>query len=188
MADAVVLLAGGAASRLPGKLERVVGGKPLILHTFEALHRLGWPTYVAVSRRHSPTMLSALRATPIYDAWPSRGPLWAFLDACTQIEAERVFAVAADLPQIDAAVPQRLAAVWQSGDEAVVPQHAGGVEPLAALYERAALLRAARSLSPRQRAMRDVLAALRVRYEPMDPRYFTNVNTPDDLRRAFASA
>jgi molybdopterin-guanine dinucleotide biosynthesis protein A len=182
MADAVLLLAGGAGSRLPGKLERMVNGKPLMLHAFENLHNNGWPMYIAAARPFSAPIAAALDATPIYDAAP-RGPLWALLDASAQIDAQRIFAIAADQPNIEAAALQRLVAVWRPGDEAVVPQHAGGVEPLAALYERTALRRIAYTLSTEHRAMRDLLAVLRVRYEAMEQHYFTNVNTPDDLQR-----
>ncbi len=186
MVDAVLLLAGGASSRLPGKLERVVNGKPLILHAFDNLRNLGWPIYIAVSRQFPLAISPPLDATPIYDAVPLRGPLWALLDASAQIEAERIFAVAADQPHVDAAVLRRLTGAWQAGDDAVVPQHPNGAEPLSALYDREALQRAARTLPPKTRAMHELLTALRVRYEAMDSRYFTNVNTPGDLERAIA--
>lgn len=188
MADAVLLLAGGAATRLPGKLERMVNGKPLMLHVLDHLHSGGWPIYVAAAKPLSATIASTLRATPIYDAAPLRGPLWALLDASAQIDADRIFAIAADQPHLEATALRRLAAEWQPGDEAVVPQHAGGIEPLAALYERAALRRAANSLRAERRAVRDLLTILRVRYVTMDPCYFVNVNTPDDLARASAIA
>jgi molybdopterin-guanine dinucleotide biosynthesis protein A len=188
MADAVLLLAGGAATRFPGKLECMVNGKPLMLHVFDNLHSGGWPMYVAAAKPFPAAIAPALAAMPIYDAQPLRGPLWALLDASAHIDAERIFAVAADQPHLEATALRRLAAAWQPGDEAVVPQHAGGIEPLAALYASHALRRAAKVLSAERRAMRDLLALLRVRYETMDPRYFTNVNTSDDLQRANAIA
>lgn len=188
MADAIVLLAGGAASRLPGKLEREVDGKLLMLHAFDNLRNVGLPMYVAAATPFSSAIVSALDATLIYDAQPLRGPLWALLDASACIAADRIFAVAADMPHVDVAVLRRLAAAWRPGDEAVVPQHPGGIEPLAALYGGNALRHAAQSFSADCRAMRDLLAALRVRYTTMDARYFTNVNTLEDLQRAGAIA
>jgi molybdopterin-guanine dinucleotide biosynthesis protein A len=188
MADAVLLLAGGAAMRFPGKLECMVNGKPLMLHVSDNLRGGGWPVYVATAKPLPATIEPALGAIPIYDVESLRGPLWALLDASARIDAERIFAVAADQPHLDATALHRLAAAWQPDDEAVVPQHAWGIEPLAALYARDALRRAANVLSSERRAMRDLLALLRVRYETMDPRYFTNVNTPDDLHSASASA
>jgi molybdopterin-guanine dinucleotide biosynthesis protein A len=186
MPDAVLLLAGGASSRLPNKLERSVNGKPLILHAFDNLYDGNRPMYLAASRRFPLVVTPALDITVIYDAEPSRGPLWALLDASAQIESERIFAVAADLPHIAATVLHRLAKAYQPGDDAVVPKHARGVEPLAALYDRDALRRAAKRLSSDQRAMRDLLATLHVRYETMESHYFTNINTPGDLERATA--
>ena len=75
-----------------------------------------------------------------------------------------------------------LSASWQPGDEAVVPEHDGRLEPLAALYDRYAVLREGLELRRRGRtAMRDLLARLRVRALPADGRYFINVNREDDL-------
>jgi molybdopterin-guanine dinucleotide biosynthesis protein A len=70
------------------------------------------------------------------------------------------------------------------GDEAAVPEHAGGVEPLAALYDRFALLREGLRLRRASRsAMRDLIAAVATRFVPMESRYFRNVNMRSDLGR-----
>jgi molybdopterin-guanine dinucleotide biosynthesis protein A len=183
MADAIVLLAGGAASRFPGKLDRPLRGKPLIAHVFDNLQGRGWAIYIAASRSFPVAIAMAFGVPVLYDRAPSRGPLWALVDASAQIDAERIFAVAGDQPQIDATVLERLAAVWEPGDEAVVPQHAGGIEPLGALYDRGALQRAVGSPGGKRGSMRDFLHTLRVRYEPMDARYFVNVNTSADFER-----
>jgi molybdopterin-guanine dinucleotide biosynthesis protein A len=94
-----------------------------------------------------------------------------------------VFAVAADAPFIDAAFIARLAAHWQPGDEALVPWHAGRLEPLAAIYDRAAFVRIGLPLlRAGQGALRAVIAALATRYVTIDDgeRIFTNINTPAD--------
>jgi molybdopterin-guanine dinucleotide biosynthesis protein A len=65
-----------------------------------------------------------------------------------------------------------------------VPEHAGFIEPLAALYDRFALLREGLRLRRASRtAMRDLIAAVATRFVPMENRYFCNVNTRSDLGR-----
>ncbi|HEX8805295.1 MAG TPA: hypothetical protein VF741_00045, partial [Candidatus Aquilonibacter sp.] len=71
---------------------------------------------------------------------------------------------------------------WQHGDEAVVPEHDGRLEPLAALYDREALLREAwECLHGEDRSMHALLARLRVRRVPCDAQAFANINTSADL-------
>jgi molybdopterin-guanine dinucleotide biosynthesis protein A len=184
MADAaIVILAGGAATRFPGKLERDIEGTPLLLRVYERL-RGARPIYIAGKGGFSESIDARLDCPVIVDRWPGRGPLAALVGACGAIEERRIFAVAADLPRVDTALLDTLERAFEGADEAVVPQHAGGVEPLAALYDRAAVLERGYALLERGRsAMRDVLADLRVRYLPCDPKQFVNINTPADLER-----
>jgi molybdopterin-guanine dinucleotide biosynthesis protein A len=182
MGDAIVLLAGGQARRFPGKLEHVIDGRPMLVNLFEHLQGHGWPVYVAGKGSFSAPVDAAITAPLLIDRWPPGGPMNALLSACAAIPALRVFAIAADLPRFDAWVLERLTAAWQPGDEAAVPQHAGGVEPLAALYERSALLREGAKLRRTGRAaMWELLESLRVRFVPIDDRYFRNVNSVADL-------
>lgn len=180
--DAIVLLAGGSALRFPGKLERETGGRPMILRVFERVREYGSPVYVAGKSSFSPQVNAQLEAPLLVDRAPAQGPLTAFLGACAAIRAQRLFAIAADQPQLECRVLDELSASWQPGDEAVVPEHDGRLEPLAALYDRYAVLREGLELRRRGRtAMRDLLARLRVRALPADGRYFINVNREDDL-------
>ncbi|MFY9739595.1 MAG: NTP transferase domain-containing protein [Candidatus Cybelea sp.] len=184
MADAVLLLAGGAATRFPGKLEHEIEGQPMIVRVFATLARGPWPVYVAGKGSFAPPVDAALCAPLLIDRWFPRGPLHALLSACPFIEADRIFAVAADQPQLEPKVLECLAAAWMPGDEAVVPEHAGVVEPLAALYDKFALLREGLRLRRAGRtAMRDLIAAVATRRVPMESRYFRNVNTRAELGR-----
>ena len=156
----------------------------MIVRVFEKLAQGRWPVYIAGKGSFAPEVDAVLAAPLLIDRWSPRGPLHALLSACPFIAADRIFAVAADQPQLDPAVLERLAAAWQPGDEAVVPEHAGGVEPLAALYDRFALLREGLRLRRAGRAaMRDLIAAVSTRFVPMERRYFCNVNRRSDLGR-----
>jgi molybdopterin-guanine dinucleotide biosynthesis protein A len=99
------------------------------------------------------------------------------------------FVAAADAPRLDSAVLRQLAAAWEPGVQAVVPQNRDGrLEPLCALYERAAFLMEAGPIlqegSGGVAAVVERLKAKRVRLS--DERVFTNVNTVEEYHN-FAS-
>ncbi len=184
----IVLLAGGEARRFPGKLERPIDGEPMILRCYRALRATGLPIYVAANRAFAPEIDALLDAPRLVDRDPGAGPLRAFASACGVIRAERCFAVAADQPRLDAPVLQRMMGAWRPGDEAVVPIHDGRIEPLAALYDRAAVVREDPALmSDGKSAMHDLVARLAARFVPIAAELFYNVNRPSDLAGTAAS-
>jgi molybdenum cofactor guanylyltransferase len=179
---AILLLAGGDASRFPGKLEHQIEGRPMLARCFDRLRASGHPVYVAARGSFSPPLDAQIDAPLLVDRHPGAGPLYALLDACGTVRADRVFAVAADQPNIDAALVARLTAAWQEGDEAVVPEHDGKIEPLAAVYDRRAALREGFELrTSRNHAVRDLVGRLHARFLPCARDYFHNVNRPEDL-------
>jgi molybdopterin-guanine dinucleotide biosynthesis protein A len=177
---AIAILAGGRATRFPRKLERPVNGRPMLEIVYQRASETGWPAYVVGNAPFVPDVLPG--ADTISDAVPGSGPLQAFVAACSALTQDRVVALAADEPRVDASLLRELATAWSAGDEAVVPQHEAGVEPLAALYDRAAVLREAAAMDAAA-SMHALLARLRVRYVPMQRQAFANVNTPDDYAR-----
>lgn len=178
---AILLLAGGAARRFPQKLEHAVEGEPMLLRVLRRVRETGWPVYVATRGSFPPEIDARIDAPVLIDRRPGRGPLGAFLDAALTIRAARLFAIAADQPAIDGAALQTIAAAWESGDEAVVPQHTGGIEPLAALYSRAAALREGFALAKGKDAMRDLIGRIASHFVQCDARWFHNVNRIEDL-------
>jgi len=107
---------------------------------------------------------------------------------------ERVIVVATDLPLL---TPELLLALfaWPDAD-AVVPRTSGGVHPLCALYRRTPMLDVARArFGCREFKLEGLLASVDTQYlegadlEAVDPdgTALTNINTPEDLRRAEAS-
>jgi molybdopterin-guanine dinucleotide biosynthesis protein A len=178
---AVLLLAGGQARRFPGKLEHRIDGQPMLARCYHHVRQAGWPVYLAVAGSFSSELDRQIDAPMLVDRRPGRGPLNAVIDGCAAIRAERIFAIAADQPELRAPLLQRLAAAWEDGDEAVVPEHDGILEPLAALYDRRAVLSAALELHGGRGAMHDLLARLRVRRVACDAGQFKNVNRREDL-------
>lgn len=178
----VVILAGGEASRLPGKLELDAGGIPLVVRVYRNVRDAG-PVYVSAKGGFPPEIDAALECPIIVDRWPRRGPLAALYGVLDRVREARVFVVAADAPFVNAAVASELRAAWEDGIQAVVPvNRQGRLEPLCALYDRAALLDASRSVltqgSGGVAAAVERLDAKRVRLS--NERVFANVNTITD--------
>jgi molybdopterin-guanine dinucleotide biosynthesis protein A len=191
---AVIVLAGGEATRLPGKLALDAGDVPMLVRV---VRNVAPGRAVTLSCKGAlPANLAALIDAPaVVDRWALRGPLSGLLSTMSELRAPWVAAVAGDAPFVDAAFIDRLEAAIQPGDEAVVPYHlADGkrrIEPLAALYAREAFVREGLpQLLAGNGALRAVIDRLRARFvEIDDDRIFANVNTPDDyaaLRRVLA--
>lgn len=178
----VVILAGGAASRLPGKLEMDAGGIPLLLRVYRNVRAAG-PVYVAAAGSFPRDIDGALTCPIVVDRWPRRGPLAALYSVLEYVREPYVFAVAGDAPLVDASTVEELAQFWMPGLQAIVPVNGHGrVEPLCALYERAALLEAARAVlaegSGGVTLAVERLTAKRVRLS--NERVFASVNTALD--------
>jgi molybdopterin-guanine dinucleotide biosynthesis protein A len=180
----VVILAGGEASRLPGKLELDAGGVPLIVRVFRNVREAG-PVYISANRSFPAEIDMVLECPVIIDRWPRRGPLSGLCSALEHVREPYVFVTAGDAPHVHAGVAADLAAAWEPGVQAVVPQNREGtLEPLCALYDRSAFLAAAgpilREASGGVKAVVERLEVKRVRLT--DERVFASVNTVTDRR------
>jgi molybdopterin-guanine dinucleotide biosynthesis protein A len=178
---AIVILAGGRATRFPGKLEAVLDGEPLLARVYHHLRDVA-PTMIAGRDTFSGDLDALLDCPIVVDRWPNRGPLGGLLSAAHETTATRIFAVAGDAPLVTVEIVNVLVAAWEAGDEAVVPEHDGQLEPLAALYDREALMREAwECLHGEDLSMHALLARLRTRRVACDAAMFANVNTSADL-------
>ncbi len=182
---ATVILAGGRATRFPGKLEAEVDGEPLLLRVYEHVREAA-PVIIAGRGSFSSALDERLTCPIVIDRRPDRGPLGGIVTAAGTVHAARIFVVAGDAPNVTTAVLHALDDAWETGDEAAVPIHGTQAEPLAALYDRMALLREGGALlAERESAsMHALLDRLRTRRVPLDAAFFTNVNTADDLIRS----
>ncbi len=189
----IVLLAGGKATRLPGKLTRAIGDEPMMLRVYRRLTSSGRPCIVSV-REPLPAMVAMhIHSPTVEDTHGDVGPLGALASAAAQVRTPLLFAAAADLPNVDAAVIDALEDRYRleaqnlgAAPDVILPRHANGdVEPLAALYDTAALRASAlRTLAQGRKKVTQALEELRVRYYDISPHEtvkFVNVNTADDL-------
>lgn len=181
----VVLLAGGDATRLPGKLARPFRGTPLVVDAFERF-AAAFPVVVSANAPFPPGIAARLRGPIVADGVPGRGPLEGMRSAFAATRTPLAIVVAADLPHADVDLARDLLAAYEPGDEAVVPEHGGGIEPLCALYDVAAALRSVPDALRSGGSVRALLACLRVRRIAADARRFANVNTQADWDRAVA--
>jgi molybdopterin-guanine dinucleotide biosynthesis protein A len=180
----VLILGGGEASRLPGKLELTAGELPMLARVYRNIARD--ETWIAGKASFSKALDAFVPAPVAIDRWSLRGPLAGLLTTMARMRARWVFALAGDAPLVESGFIDQLAALREPGDEAIVPVHEREgktqLEPLAALYDRLAFLREGFPvLRSGGGALRKVLDRMRTRLVPIeDPRIFTNVNTPAD--------
>jgi molybdopterin-guanine dinucleotide biosynthesis protein A len=180
----VLILAGGEATRLPGKLAMQVGDVPMLVRVFRNVSP-GRETWISTKGALGPELDALLAAPMVVDRWALRGPLSGLISTMSEMRTAWVFAVAGDAPFVDAAFVDRLAAHVAPDVEAIVPRHeenARRIEPLAALYRREAFLREALPiLRSGEGALRLVIDRLATTFVPVgDERAFANVNTPQD--------
>ena len=182
---AVVILAGGNATRFPGKLESDVGGTPLLLRVYRNVAPIA-TVYVSARAGFSPAIDAQLACAIVIDRLPGRGPLGGLVSTFGEIAARRVFVVAADAPFVDTGVYEELARHWDDRCEAVVPvRERDGrlrLEPLCAIYDRIAFLREGYAvLTHGSAAVAEVVDRLRARRVRLASQHaFTNVNTSAD--------
>lgn len=124
---------------------------------------------------------------------PREGPLVAF-DAGSHALAGMghegpVILLACDMPLVTGETLARLA-MHRHGADAVVPIDDGRLQPLSAIYAPRARVIAHGLVEDGARSMRDLLAAIRVEIVPAElfvrpgePDPFSDVDTPDDLKR-----
>jgi molybdopterin-guanine dinucleotide biosynthesis protein A len=92
---AIVILAGGRATRFPGKLEAAFDGEPLLARVYHHLRGVA-PVMIAGCDTFSDRLDALLDCPIVVDRWPDRGPLGGLLSAAHETHARRIFAVAGD--------------------------------------------------------------------------------------------
>jgi molybdopterin-guanine dinucleotide biosynthesis protein A len=186
-----VLLAGGLATRLPGKLTMPVGGEPMLVRVYRRLTSLGRTCIISSRAPLEAALASSIAAPVVVDEYEDAGPLGGLVSAATRVRTPLFFAAAGDLPNIEAAFVDELEREYDrlvsAGDtpEAIVPTWPDGKrEPLAALYDAGAFARAGRrALESGRRRVTAALDDMRVAafaVMPEDEARLANVNTPDD--------
>lgn len=149
------------------------------------------PCVVSARGPLGPALAAAIPAPVVLDELGDVGPLGALVTVAARVGTPLIFAVAGDLPEIDADFVDDLEAEYDAAGaagrapEAIVPRWpSGAIEPLASLYETKAVARAgSEALAQGRRRVSAMVDLLRVRHfavRPQDERRLVNVNTPPD--------
>lgn len=180
-----VVLAGGASRRMGrDKALLRVAGEPLWRRQVKVLRTAGAEP-VAIVRRNGQRVLDR-EILHLRDAWEDAGPMAGLEVALSEMEGRWVAVLAVDMPGIEAAWFKWLQGFCRPGRGAVV-RHAGGSEPLAAIYPREARAVVSRRLKAGQLSMQELVTALArgrrmrvVRVEGAEKVRWRNWNTPED--------
>lgn len=179
------VLAGGQSSRMGrDKALMEVEGMTLLDRAIELLR----PHCREVLVIGDPGKYTPAHATVIADGVPGLGPLGGLVTALGRARYVRLLVLACDLPRVNDRLLVRLKNELDLGHDAVVPRHAGWLEPLAGAYHRHALEAFEACLRQRRLRMSDALATVRTGHLDLVPGeagwpadLFRNINAPSDL-------
>ncbi len=186
-----VVLAGGRNSRMGGldKGRIRFRGLPLALRTVSLLAGIFEEVVLVTNSAEDypglpPGVLLA------GDRFPGQGPLAGIHAGLARSSRPAAFCVACDMPFLSAGLIRRLARRFRELDcDLLLPRVGEEVEPLHALYHRRLLGQMERLLSDGQgNSVRRLFPAARTAYLQLPDtaavrRIFTNLNTPEDVRR-----
>ena len=184
-----IVLAGGRSERM-GQDKALLRCKGLtLLETVVAALRPLAREIVIVADRADKYDLPDCRT--VGDAYPQSGPLGGILTGMGALGTGHHLVVACDMPALQPAVLRLLLNSATPEWDVVVPEIAGRMEPLCAVYAETAIPALHAFLAGGGRALQRALAQVRTlriseaqlrRHDP-DLLTFTNLNTPDDLER-----
>src|ERR1700720_2485324 len=90
----IVVLAGGDATRLPGKLSLPVDGEPMLARVLRVMSATGAPCLVAAGARSPEALGTNFEIPVVYDDRPGEGPLAALASAARAVHTPFFLAVA----------------------------------------------------------------------------------------------
>lgn len=184
------ILVGGRARRLGGAVKSLlrVGARTILDRQLEAIRAAGIDDIMLVGDWSGPP-ISGVRQVP--DVLEHCGALVGLYSALLVAATPIVVVLASDLPFLLPELLRHVATV-EGREDAVVPRTRDGWHPLCAGYRRQVALPVKARLDRGELQVRSALDDMRVRplttneLARIDPdgRLLTNVNTPDEHRRA----
>ncbi len=181
-----LVFAGGQSTRMGAdKAVLHVDGQPLIARVLTALG--GLSTVVIVGGNEDD--FRELDVRWLADAHPGEGPLGALITGMKHVAAEHVVAAACDLPHLRASIVDELIGqLRSSGAQVATPLIAGTHQWHVAAWSNDALPALEDAFSRGERSLRSAANELDVVSVVFaSQREFDDVDTPDDLARAFPS-
>jgi molybdopterin-guanine dinucleotide biosynthesis protein A len=187
-----VILAGGRSRRMGGLPKALIpfGDRPLIRHIVEKLAAV-LPDCLVVT--NSPELYAFLGLPMVADVFSEGGSLGGIYSGLAAAPGEAALCVACDMPFLSVGLLRYLAERAGEAD-VVIPDAAGDLQPLHAVYGKACLPAMERRLRAGQLKITGFFDEVRVSCvpEPVVARFvtpelgFMNLNTPEDLARVQA--
>lgn len=185
-----VILAGGESRRMGGSPKALLpfGERPLIQHVADTLAAVV-PDCLIVT--NSPELYGFLGLPMVRDVFPGGGSLGGIYSGLQAAPGDAAFCVACDMPFLSRALIADLVGRAAQAD-VVIPDAAGELQTLHAVYAKSCLPAMARRLAAGQLKITGFfpeVTVLRIP-EPAIRRFddpsvaFLNLNTPDELARA----
>lgn len=187
-----VLLAGGRGTRMGTPKARLTfHGQPLLPRVVAALLEVAPRVLIVLGPEQELPFALPEGADTVTDPEPGQGPVMGLLAGLRACGSELALVVGCDMPFLEPPLLTRLTEQCEGWD-AVVPVRDGRPQYLHAVYRASAVPIIERLLASGARSLEAVAAALRTRFvleetwRRISPAglSFTNLNTPDDLRRA----
>lgn len=180
-----VVLAGGRSSRMGRDKALIeIGGRTMLDLALDRLEP--WVSELLVVG--DPERHGQMRPFVIADEWPGKGPLGGIATAMRYASNDRLLVLACDMPGVTGRLLRLLMAQLGTATEAVVPRHAGRIEPLAAAYHRNAQPVFRRCVELDVLRMSEALSQVRTSFIEVVPGQdgwpqdlFRNINAPGDL-------
>lgn len=181
-----VVLAGGLNKRYKGKVKAklLVNDKPIIAKTLDILDSIFSRVSIITNDDKEFTAYSSYPL--IHDIYRNIGPLGGIHAALESTQADAIFVVASDMPELSPALIREMCKRYlESNYDALVPWRGNMREPLHAIYSRKLFSSLNDYLTTNKRyAIIDFLAGINMgRFETGDSSPFTNINTPEDMQR-----
>ena len=164
-------------------------GTPLVEHIVRTLDPL-FPEIIVVAAPGQP--LPVMPVAVVHDPVAHRGPVAGMLHGLRASAGEYAFVTSCDAAFLSPILIAHLVSQC-AGYDAIVPRWGGRLQPLVAVYQRAALIPQLESrLAAGQLKLLDLLGRLRTRYVDESEirdfdasgESFFNINTPDDYQEA----
>jgi len=187
-----VILAGGQSRRMGGSPKALIpfDERPLVQHIAEKVAAV-LPDCLVVT--NSPELYGFLGLRMVGDVFPEGGSLGGIYSGLAAAPGEAALCLACDMPFVSPALLGHLAERAGEGD-VVVPEAAGELQPLHAVYGKGCLPAMERRLRARQLKITAFFGEVRIvkvpdavvrRFDAPEVA-FMNLNTPEDVARARA--
>jgi molybdopterin-guanine dinucleotide biosynthesis protein A len=183
-----VILAGGNSTRMKSNKAFLPFRGEIFI---ERIHRqLSAIFHHIILVTNTPEIYRFLPCRNVSDIYPGMGSLAGIHAGLIHSHTPYIFAVACDMPHLDEAVI-RLLLAGVNGQDAIIPESGGGLEPLHAVYGKAAIPVIEDALSRGRKKIVECCRGMNTTIIPreevgrIDPEFisFRNINTPEDYYR-----